>query len=103
MTPVSIFSMPHNYRDELYNEGEGPSFSDYEQGEPRRPVPRGAEWATLPIPMPECLSTITDRDGMVIAAVADEKHIRWRDLDIVVTGVTQYNADIASHDPDVVR
>jgi hypothetical protein len=102
MKPVTIFSMPHNFRDPLYNEGEGPSFCrDYEEGEPRRPAPRGGEWATLPIPMPECLMTTTDRDGRVIAATADGKRVRWADLDIVVTGIRQYNSDIADRDGEV--
>jgi hypothetical protein len=95
MRPVWIFSMPHNYRDELYNEGDGPSFVEYEQGEQRRPSPSGRDVANLPIPMPECLLTFTDREGRVISAQADDKRIRWRDLDTVVTGVTQYNADVA--------
>ena len=95
MRKVVAFSMPHNYRDEIYNEGEGPSFcNDYEWGEPRRPAPQGGDWATLPIPMPECLIVITDRDGRAIAATAEEKRIRWTDLDIVVNGVRQYNADL---------
>jgi hypothetical protein len=99
MTPVTIFSMPHNYRDEIYNSGEGPSFVDYGEGEPRRLAPRG-EWATLPIPMPECLMITTDHDGRTIAASADGKRIGWADLDVVVKGVEQYNADIARRQTD---
>jgi hypothetical protein len=96
MRQVVIFSMPHNFRDEIYNEGDGPSFChDYERGEPRRPAPLGGKWATLPIPMPDYLMVITDRDSRVIAATADESRIRWADLDIVVKGVEQYNADLA--------
>jgi hypothetical protein len=96
MRTVSIISMPHNYRDELYSEGEGPSFCHYNPGEPRRPSPLGGdEWATLPIPMPEGLMLTTDRDGRVIAADADGRRIRWADLDIVVKGVEQYNRDVA--------
>jgi hypothetical protein len=99
MRPVTIFCMPHNYRDELYNEGEGPSFChDYDRGEPRRPAPRGEEWARLPIAMPESLLCTSDRDGRVIAATADGKRIRWADLDIIVKGVEQYNADLAGRD-----
>jgi hypothetical protein len=37
----------------------------------------------------------TDPDGRVIAASADGKRIRWADLDIVVRGVEQYNANLA--------
>ena len=96
MRPCTIFSMPHNYRDPLYDEGDGPSFcNDYERGEPRRRAPQTGEWATLPIPMPESLIVFTGPDGRVIAASADGKRIRWADLDIVVKGVEQYNADLA--------
>lgn len=96
MRQVTVYSMPHNYRDPLYDEGEGPSFChDDDRGEPRRPAPHGGEWATLPIEMPECLMIFTDRDGRVIAATADGVRIRWADLDIVVRGVEQFNADIA--------
>jgi hypothetical protein len=95
MRPCTILSMPHNYRDEIYNEGEGPSFChDYDQGEPRRAAPRVSEWAVLPIPMPECLMVTTDHDGRVIGAIADGQRIRWADLDTVTRGVQQYNADL---------
>ena len=96
--PVTLFRMPHNFRDELYNEGEGPSFCHYADGEERRPAPISGAWGDLPIlpiPMPSCLMMFTDADGKVIAATADGKQIRWRDLDIVVTAVEQYNEDCA--------
>lgn len=97
MRQVTIFILPHNFRDPLYDESEGPSFchDDYERSEPRRRAPQSGEWATLPIPMPESLICTTDPDGRVIAATADGKRIRWADLDIVVAGVDQYNADLA--------
>jgi hypothetical protein len=107
MTPVDIISLPFNYRTELYDEdgpGEGPHFAPPDDppddtNEKRGPGPSafGQEWATLPIPMPEVLTVFTEAGG-VIAAWADEKQIRWRDLDIVVTGVVQYNADLAPPD-----
>jgi hypothetical protein len=94
MQPVVIFALPHNYRDEIYPEGEGPSFCHYyEPGEPRGPVPVGIEWAMLPMPMPTCLITIIDGDGKAIAAAADGKWVRWKDLRTVLTAVRQYNAD----------
>ena len=93
--PVTLFRMPHNFRDELYDEGEGPSFCHYADGDKRRPAPISGAWANLPIPMPSCLMMFTDAEGKVIAAAADGKQIRWRDLDIVVTAVEQYNEDCA--------
>jgi hypothetical protein len=95
MQSVRIFALPHNFRDEIYPEGEGPSFRHYESGEPRGPTPVGIEWATLPMPMPTCLITITDGDGKAIAAAADGRWVRWRDLRTVLTAVRQYNADCA--------
>jgi hypothetical protein len=100
MTPVSIVSMPHNGRAELYPEGEGPSFdAEHEPGTPRLPCDP-VEWASLPIQMPETLTLLTDATGRPIAAWADDAQIRWRDLDVVLTGVEQYNRDLASRDPD---
>jgi hypothetical protein len=101
MTPVTIIEMPHNYRGELYPEGEGPSFdAQHEPGTPRMSLDE-IEFATLPIPMPQCLMLSTDADGRVIGAVTDAGlHIRWADLDVVLRGVEQFNADIASRDPD---
>jgi hypothetical protein len=32
----------------------------------------------------------------VIAAQADNQRVRWRDLDVVVTAVEQFNADCAA-------
>jgi hypothetical protein len=96
MKPVTTFSMPHNFRDEIYAKGEGPSFCHYYgPGEARRPPPLGQEWATLPIAMPESLMTFTDPSGRVIAAWADGNQIRWADIDVVVKGVRQYNLDCA--------
>jgi|HubBroStandDraft_6_1064221.scaffolds.fasta_scaffold894220_1 hypothetical protein len=104
MRQVAIFEMPHNYRDEIYDThgpGAGPSLcADYEPGEARRSAPSGGGWAKLPIVMPECLFIITDRDKRVIAATADGTRIRWTDLDIVVKGVEQYNADLATTSAD---
>jgi hypothetical protein len=97
---VQIIVLPHNFRAELYNEGEGPSFdSEHVPGTPRLPLD-DVEWATLPIAMPETLMLTTDATGRIIGAVADDKHVRWKDLDVVVQGVMQYNADLASRDPD---
>src|SRR5215469_12493526 len=91
MMPVSISSMPHNYRGPLYRPGEAPDVFcediDYAR------IPNLGEFATLPIPMPHCLMITTDAKGRVIAAEADGKRIRWKDLDTVVKGVEQYNAD----------
>jgi hypothetical protein len=105
MDPANITSMPFNGRIELYDSegvGEGPHFpcEDDDPDEERGPGPSayGQEWAMLPIPMPETLTVFTDHEGCVIAAWADDKQVRWKDLDIVVRGVEQYNADIASHD-----
>jgi hypothetical protein len=107
MTPVSIISMPFNHRCELYDvdgPGEGPHFPSTDgPDEERGPGPSadGQLWATLPMPMPEVLTVFTDATGHVIAAWADDKQIRWRDLDTVVEGVDQYNADLALRDPDI--
>jgi hypothetical protein len=103
MTPVHVISMPFNGRCELYGSdgpGEGPHFPCEDDDEERGPGPfaYGQQWATLPILMPGCLTIFTDHEGRVIAAWADELQIRWKDLDTVVRGVEQYNADIASHD-----
>jgi hypothetical protein len=93
--------MPFNYRTELYDEdgpGEGPHFPPPDEPDEKRgpgPSAFGQEWATLPIPMPEVLSVFTDATGQVIAAWVDYLQVRWKDLDTVVTGVRQYNADLA--------
>jgi hypothetical protein len=102
MNPVSIISMPHNGRCEFYAEGDGPSFdAEHVPGEPRMPIDPTTQWADLPIPMPHCLLLTTDGStGRVIAAMADDKQIRWQDIDTVLEGVRQFNADIASHDLD---
>jgi hypothetical protein len=109
MTPVHVVSMPFNGRCELYDSegpGEGPYFpcDDDDPDEPRGPGPSayGQEWAILPIRMPETLTVFTDSAGRAIAAWVmtgeDSKQIRWKDLDTVVRGVEEYNADIASRD-----
>jgi hypothetical protein len=99
MSPVNVIVLPHNFRDELYPEGEGPSFC-YD-GTGVRPAPVMGGWATLPIPMPRCLVVTTDRDGeTVIAATADGQQIRWKDLDIVVLGVRQYNQACLAGEPE---
>jgi hypothetical protein len=95
MQPVTVFVLPHNFRDEFYAEGEGPSFRRYAPGESRGPIPEGTVWLDLPAPMPACLVTITDDAGKVIAATADGKHVRWKDLDIVCIAVRQFNEDLA--------
>jgi hypothetical protein len=97
MRPVEIIALPHNYRGALYpTEADGPSFdAEHETGEPRAAIDPPPEWAVLPIPMPEQLTVFTDREGRVIAAWCDDRQIRWRDLDTVVTGIEQYNRDCA--------
>jgi hypothetical protein len=73
MMPVSIFSMPHNYRGQLYRPGEAPDVFcddiDYAR------IPDLCEFATLPTPIPHCLMITTDATGRVIAAEADGKRI----------------------------
>lgn len=107
MQPVSVISMPHNFRDVLYDKsgpGQGPQFTveDGTDDEPDRgPSAYGQEWVELPIPMPEVLQLATDQTGRVIAAWCDDKQVRWKDLDIVVTGVEQYNQDCASREDDI--
>jgi hypothetical protein len=106
MTPVSIISMPFNYRCELYDKdgpGEGPHFAPPDDpAEKRGPGPSagGQQWATLPIPMPETLTLFTDGTGKVIAAWTDDLQVSWKDLDVVLKGVEQFNADLASCDGD---
>jgi hypothetical protein len=90
MTPCMIVSMPHNRRDPLYSPGDAPDTFCNDRGEPR-PSPFGANFADLPIKMPASLLAFTDSDGKVIAAWADGRRVRWRDLDTVVTGVKQFN------------
>lgn len=94
MKPVTIFELPHNFRDRLYAPGEAPdAFCD--DPELATLYPYGHDFVDLPIPMPTCLFALTDRDGRVIAIPADGKRIRWADLDILLAGVEQYNADLA--------
>jgi hypothetical protein len=87
MQPVAVFSMPHNYRGPLYSPGEAPSTfcddSDY--------AAPPSDFADLPMPMPQCLLITTDDRGRPIAAWADGRQIRWKNLDIVIEGVRQYN------------
>jgi hypothetical protein len=90
--PVSVIVMPHNYRGEFYEPGEGPSFCSYDPGESRGSA-SDVVWATLPLKMPQTLIVFTDLDGRPIAAVADGLSIRWTDLDIVLTAVRQFNDD----------
>jgi hypothetical protein len=93
MEPVFIFSLPHNHRAPLYNEGEAPSMFDDPDG-PHSPVPITGEWLTLPAPMPKSLMLYTVNDR-VVAARADDRRVRWKDLDTVVLAVQQYNRDCA--------
>jgi hypothetical protein len=94
--PVTVICMPHNYRAALYAEGEAPStFGDDPDDDSvtSHASPMGSDFAVLPIPMPTLLFMRTDRTGKPIAAWADDQRIRWRDIDVVVTGVRQYNED----------
>jgi hypothetical protein len=97
MTPVKIFSMPHNFRCALYRPGDAPDTF----GDPAY-TPAMGEFVDLPIPMPTCLM-LTTHNGQVVAARADGHRIKWADLDTVLRGVQQYNRDLASHDPDTGR
>jgi hypothetical protein len=93
MSPVTILSMPHNYRDPLYEDDA--DWRD-EDGESARAMPRFAPYVDLPIPMPACVMVITDRDGTPLAIHADGQRIRRQDVATVWAGVQQYNADLAA-------
>jgi hypothetical protein len=95
MQPVTVFSLPHNYRDPLYAPGEAPDSFCNDFTHPDRMAPFGSEFVDLPIPMPGCLMINTDAVGRPIAAWADGKRIRWKDLDIVVEAVRQFNVHCA--------
>jgi hypothetical protein len=96
MMPCAVFILPHNGRDELYQPADGPStVTDYEPGEERRSaVPAGA-FVDLSIPMPKSMMVHTGPDGRPLAIWTDCGRIRWRDLDTVLAGVFEYNADLA--------
>jgi hypothetical protein len=92
MRPVIVVALPHNYRLPLYQPGEAPDT----YGDPAAETARDtSEWASLPIPMPRCLVLTVDAEDRVIAARADGKRIKWADLDVIVRGVQEYNADLA--------
>jgi hypothetical protein len=91
---VTIFRLPHNYRDPLYNVGEAPStFCDDTRDE--REPPQGTEFTTLPIPMPKCVIAVAGRDDVIIAATADGKRVPWQHIDTVMLAVMQFNEDCA--------
>ena len=87
MTPVSIFQLPHNHRDALYEDEatEDESF-------PRSALP----YSDLPIPMPESVMVIVDQDLNPLAIdVLGEAggRIRKKDVQQVWRGIQQFNAD----------
>jgi hypothetical protein len=92
MTPVGCFALPHNGRCEIYPDGERPRLCRQGPEEAHYPARSDIVWLELPCPMPHSLFVITV-GNRVVAAWADGKQVRWRDLDTVTEAVRQYNAD----------
>jgi hypothetical protein len=92
--PVVVLRLPHNFRDPLYAADAAPSTFCTDTRDERDP-PLGEVFTDLPMPMPRCVICSMDGNDVVIAATADGRRIRWKDLDTVMLAVEQFNEDCA--------
>jgi hypothetical protein len=84
MMPVRVIALPFSGRCDLATMG-------------------GAEFIDLPIPMPSSAMLWLDRNRRPVAAwawfgtgeAAEQRRIRWQDLDVFVAGVGQFNRELA--------